>query len=250
MGMALAVISTRRAIPGHPAMWWLAAAALFVLAAKGAGLAHPSVEGFTHTQVLVRHYLYAAIAFCVLAGGLTGPRPLETRPLRALGRISYGIYLYHLTVLGLLGKWDLASLEDHVHPYLLWSTFAIAGTLVLAAASWFARRAPGAVARGRRAALAGTAPLGLSAFARAAAAVEPRGSLRCSACASATQPMRLRGSSRVTFRASAVAGPVRPSGRLDGRHEGEHRAVAAVLDQPPLLAAPARRRARGGGTAR
>ena len=150
MGMALAVVSTRRAIPGHPAMWWLAAAALFVLSAKGAGLAHPSVEGFTHTQVMVRHYLYAGIAFCVLAAGLTGPRPLEAAPLRALGRISYGIYLYHLTVLGLLGKWDLAQLEDHVHPYILWSAFGIAGTLVLAAASWFAVERPALSLRRRR----------------------------------------------------------------------------------------------------
>jgi peptidoglycan/LPS O-acetylase OafA/YrhL len=142
MGMALAVISTRRRIPGHAAAWWLAAAALFVLSAKGAGLAHPSVEGFTHTQVLTRHYLYAAIAFCVLAAGLTGPRPLEVAPLRALGRISYGIYLYHLTVLALLGKWHLARLEDDVHPYLLWSAFAVAGTLLLASASWLVVERP------------------------------------------------------------------------------------------------------------
>ncbi|HEX4671247.1 MAG TPA: acyltransferase [Solirubrobacteraceae bacterium] len=148
MGMALAVVSTRRAIPGHPAAWWLAAALLFVLSAKGAGLAHPSAEGFTHAQVLVRHYLYAAIAFCVLAAALTGPRPLEVAPLQALGRISYGIYLYHLTVLGLLGKWDLAQLEDHVHPYILWSTFGIAGTLVLATASWFAVERPALSLRG------------------------------------------------------------------------------------------------------
>lgn len=142
LGMGLAAISTRRPIPGHPAAWWLAAAALFVLSAKGAGLAHPSAEGFTHGQVWVRHYLYTAIAFCALAGALTGPGPLETRPLRALGRISYGIYLYHLTVLGLLGKWDLASLEDSVHPYILWSLFAVAGTLLFATASWFVVERP------------------------------------------------------------------------------------------------------------
>jgi len=137
MGMGLAVISTRGPIPGRAAVWWLAAAALFVFAAKGAGLAHPSPLGFTHGQVWVRHYLYTAIAFCALAAVLTGPGPLEARPFRALGRISYGIYLYHLTVLGLLGKWDLASLEDTIHPYILWSVFAVAGTLLCATASWF-----------------------------------------------------------------------------------------------------------------
>ena len=142
LGMALAVLSLRRPIPGHPAAWWLAAAALFVLSAKGASLAHPSPAGFTHAQVLTRHYLYAAIALCVLAAGLTGPRALDTPPLRALGRISYGIYLYHLTVLGLLGKWHLANLEDDVHPYLLWSAFAIGGTLLCATVSWLAIERP------------------------------------------------------------------------------------------------------------
>jgi peptidoglycan/LPS O-acetylase OafA/YrhL len=142
LGMGLAVLSTRRPVPGRPPAWWLAAVALFVLCAKSAGLAHPSPAGFTHGQVLVRHYLYAAIALCVLCAGLTGPRPLEVAPLRALGRVSYGIYLYHLTVLGLLGKWHLARLEDHVQRYALWSAFAIAGTLLLAAASWFAVERP------------------------------------------------------------------------------------------------------------
>jgi peptidoglycan/LPS O-acetylase OafA/YrhL len=142
LGMGLAVVSTRRAIPGHPVAWWLGALALFVLSAKGAGLAHPSAGGFTHAQVLTRHYLYAAIAFCVLAAGLTGPRPLEVAPLRALGRISYGIYLYHLTVLGLLGKWHLARLEDDVHPYLLWSALAIGGTVLIACASWLVVERP------------------------------------------------------------------------------------------------------------
>jgi peptidoglycan/LPS O-acetylase OafA/YrhL len=142
LGMALSVLSVRGTVPGHPAAWWLAAAVLFVLAAKGAGLAHPDASGFTHAQVLVRHGLYSAIAVCVVAAGLTGPRPLEVTPLRWLGRISYGIYLYHLTVLGLLGRWGVAGLEDHVHPYLLWSALAVAGTVACATASWYAVERP------------------------------------------------------------------------------------------------------------
>src|SRR5207244_30716 len=77
LGMGLAVISTRRSIPGRAWAWWLAAAALFVVSAKGAGLAHPSPQGFTHAQIWTRHYFYAGVAFCALCAALTGPRPLE-----------------------------------------------------------------------------------------------------------------------------------------------------------------------------
>jgi peptidoglycan/LPS O-acetylase OafA/YrhL len=103
-------------------------------------LADVDVRGYTDTQAVTRHALYAAIALCLLVPAVLGAglpeRVLRTRPLLALGRISYGIYLYHLTVLGLAGKWHLANLEDDVHPYLLWSVVAIGGSVLAAAVSW------------------------------------------------------------------------------------------------------------------
>ena len=148
LGMGLAVLTVRWRERGGPPpwllrwswVWWLAAVALFAVAARAAGLADVDVRGFTHQQVLVRHGLYAAIALCFLVPATLGTglpaRVLRTQPLPALGVISYGIYLYHLTVLDLAGRWDAARLEDHLHPYVLWTAVAVGGSVLCAAASW------------------------------------------------------------------------------------------------------------------
>jgi peptidoglycan/LPS O-acetylase OafA/YrhL len=148
LGMALAVASVvwqeRGGAPawarGGPGLWWLAATGLYVVASVGAGLDDVDPRGFTHAEFVVRHVLYAAIAATLLlpvvarAGHAT--RALSMRALGTLGLVSYGVYLYHLPVLALLGRWHLADLEDHVHPYVLWTAAALAGSLVVATASW------------------------------------------------------------------------------------------------------------------
>ena len=63
----------------------------------------------------------------VLGSGAARPRSCARRPLPWLGRISYGIYLYHLTVLvaaRALGP-GRAS-RTTCHPYLLWAAAAVA----------------------------------------------------------------------------------------------------------------------------
>jgi peptidoglycan/LPS O-acetylase OafA/YrhL len=154
VGMALAVASVRweagsgppRWMARAPGAWWLAALGLFALSAWGAGLDHVTAAGFSHGQVVVRHALQLAIAVCVIMPAVVGEgrpvRLLSVRPLRRLGTISYGFYLYHLTVLGLLGRWGLASLEDVVPRYLLWFGAALLGTLVCAEVSWRLVEAP------------------------------------------------------------------------------------------------------------
>ena len=84
----------------------------------------------------IRHLSYAAIAICVLITGVAGARALRWTPLVRLGEISYGIYLYHLLVLALLSRWGLIAWERYVHPYVLWTVFAFAGSAVLATLSW------------------------------------------------------------------------------------------------------------------
>jgi peptidoglycan/LPS O-acetylase OafA/YrhL len=153
LGMALAVLSVgwqERGIPawaaGRPALWWLAAAGLYAVSAVAAGLDDVGPSGFTHAEFATRHALHAAIAFCVVvpavAGGGLPSRVLALRPLRRLGTISYSFYLYHLTVLGLLGMWGLARFEDTVHPYVLWLGASFAGTVLLAEISWRLVEAP------------------------------------------------------------------------------------------------------------
>jgi peptidoglycan/LPS O-acetylase OafA/YrhL len=154
LGMALAVASVRwqerGGAPlwarGGPGLWWLAAAALYAVASVGAGLDDVDPRGFTHGEFVLRHVLYAAIAATILlplvAGAGHATRALSTRTLAALGTVSYGVFLYHLPLLALLGRWHLSDLEDHVHPYLLWTTAALAGSLLLATASWKLVEAP------------------------------------------------------------------------------------------------------------
>ena len=94
------------------------------------------LDAYTHTEWLIRHLSYAAIAVCVLAAGVAGARALRWPPLVWLGEISYGIYLYHLLVLALLSRWGLIAWERYVHPYVLWTVFALAGSVLLATLSW------------------------------------------------------------------------------------------------------------------
>ena len=63
-------------------------------------------------------------------------------PLRWLGTISYGIFLFHLPFLQLLSDEGLTRWESWLHPYLLWSIVGLTGTIVLATACWFAVERP------------------------------------------------------------------------------------------------------------
>src|SRR3954452_7306709 len=158
IGMALAAISVAyeradslpaplEALARRPWAAWLGAAALFLLVSKGIGLTGGADDNVTEARYLVRHYLYAAIALGLLLPALFGDpesglirRVLASRPLLWVGLVSYGAYLYHVAVLQQLSEWDFGSLND-VSPYL-WFPAALAGALVLAAASWYAFERP------------------------------------------------------------------------------------------------------------
>jgi peptidoglycan/LPS O-acetylase OafA/YrhL len=168
LGMALAVLSLRWEQRGRvPAAaraggaWWLLALALFV--AMAVALWHARLDSYTHVQWLVRHELYGLFALAVMVPAVARSgwpaRALAWGPLRHLGEISYGLYLYHLLVLALLSRWGLVHLEGVVHPYLLWTLCALAGSIVLAELSWrFVERPCMALGRRRRAPAAQPAP--------------------------------------------------------------------------------------------
>ena len=134
LGMGMALLEARGVRFCKPWAWALGAGGFYV--ASVLLLWNARLDAYTHTQWLVRHVSYAAIALCVLAAGVAGARALRWPPLVRVGEISYGVYLYHLLVLALLARWGLGRWEDRVHPYALWLAFALAGSLLLATLSW------------------------------------------------------------------------------------------------------------------
>jgi peptidoglycan/LPS O-acetylase OafA/YrhL len=115
VGLAAAGIQVRCTTPGPLGRWgwagqlgaapgvcWLTAAALFLLALTPVTGAVTGGSG--GTQQITRNLLYALIALALLWPAVFGASPLVeltlgSRPMRFLGRISYGIFLLHLSIL-------------------------------------------------------------------------------------------------------------------------------------------------------
>lgn len=150
IGMALALASAygevrarplgglARTLGDQPAMAWLAAGCCYVGAVS---LRYP--YGFnpaTVSQEVIRQLLFGAIAALVVAPGVFGAqdrggvrRFLRWRPLVAVGVISYGLYLWHLTFLELLVEPGTFPAPAAFVPLIV---VALPPTLVVAAGSW------------------------------------------------------------------------------------------------------------------
>src|SRR3954452_17122458 len=118
IGMLLAVVSAGiaeqgwrprllRLVDRRPGVPVALAAGLFALFAFGLGFTGDWRQPYTVGQVMERHLLSAVIALLIVVPAVFGDptrgltrRLAGARPLRFLGRISYGIYLYQ--VLGLV----------------------------------------------------------------------------------------------------------------------------------------------------
>jgi peptidoglycan/LPS O-acetylase OafA/YrhL len=68
-------------------------------------------------------------------------RLLGHRVLAWLGLVSYGIYLWHDTVLALLARWHFDRV-DVPHPYIAWPVAGLAGAALIAAVSWYGLERP------------------------------------------------------------------------------------------------------------
>ncbi|MCU1452362.1 MAG: hypothetical protein JWN46_508 [Acidimicrobiales bacterium] len=167
LGMALAVLSVEladrgpgfglasrleRALsrPGAAAVSWLAAFACFAIAAHGLGLSTTSIV-YGRGQEFARHWAYAGVAVFLVLPAVFGParqgsarRFLSSPPMQFLGRISYGIFLWQVLV---IGRWVSTPLvrppPPARHPggqfhLSIWPTLAwtLAVTLVLATLTW------------------------------------------------------------------------------------------------------------------
>ena len=156
IGMALAVASAaaqvRGTTPGglartvgeQPGVAWIAAACCYVGVIT---LRYP--YGFdppTVSQEVLREVLFGFVAALVVAPGVFGPqdqglvrRVLRWRPLVGAGIVSYGIYLWHLTVMIELDEPGSFLAPPSFAALTLW-TAAIA--TAVAAVSWFVVERP------------------------------------------------------------------------------------------------------------
>ncbi len=128
-------------------------------------------------------------------------RLLANRVLVYLGTISFGLYPYHLTVLALLQRWGLGSVEG-IHPYLLWGLPTLALSVVLGSAELVLDRASGAFAQAAR------GPAGRARGRGGAGPCRPVGLCRSRNAARPAAQIETRKSRRGRY--WALRGPVRP----------------------------------------
>jgi peptidoglycan/LPS O-acetylase OafA/YrhL len=137
LGMLLAVVSVAvergmagewwSLVPQDAVVWWAAALALFI-AVSNLGMPMAIVD-VSPAKYFAHHLLAGTIGVLIVcpavlhdhAGGLIR-QALSSRPLRALGLISYGIFLWHVPWIFQVAKWTggHAYLADF-WPVLLWT---------------------------------------------------------------------------------------------------------------------------------
>jgi peptidoglycan/LPS O-acetylase OafA/YrhL len=184
-GMALAVgveWSRRRDQPlrilewprRHPLVCWLGAAACFWTVSTQLGLGF-EVGATGATQGVLKEMLYGGVGFLlvlpVALAGTTLPRSLRwlgSRPMVALGVLSYGIYLWHEGVTDIYRDVFDVPLFFGSFPRAL--AFVLAGSIAAAAVSYYVVERPALALKDRHHRLfAGWRPVGLPAPAGAPA---------------------------------------------------------------------------------
>jgi peptidoglycan/LPS O-acetylase OafA/YrhL len=95
----------------------------------------PNVFGPTQLHEFIgAHVVGAVLLLAAVVAVIPVRRPLETAPVRFLGRISFSLYIVHFIVLSSLGAWLLVQLQ-HVLPYNVNALLASAVVVVVSIAS-------------------------------------------------------------------------------------------------------------------
>jgi len=137
--------------PGGAGASWALSFGCFAISAVALGLSTTALT-YGRGQEFSRHWAYAGTAFFLVLPAIFGPhrkglarRFLASRPMQFAGRISYGIYLWQVLV---IGRWVSTGLVRPFPParhpgqqfnISFWSTlaWAVIVTVILATLSWF-----------------------------------------------------------------------------------------------------------------
>jgi peptidoglycan/LPS O-acetylase OafA/YrhL len=160
LGMALAVISawmqgnpdTRpRAVAlveRRPWLPWVLALGFFVLASKGLAIDPSRFAQRSVAQNVGTYLLYAAVALCLLLPAVFGEgaggwprRLLANRWLARLGLISYGVFLWHLTIAVKLSG-EGVGIGGPFGRFVMLTLVALAVTVPIAVASYLVVERP------------------------------------------------------------------------------------------------------------
>jgi peptidoglycan/LPS O-acetylase OafA/YrhL len=155
LGMGVAVLSVwyeGRALPASlalvrrtPLACWILALVAFWFASTQIGFNGTILQSYTRSMHLERHELYTVVALAMLLPAVFATpgkgivaAVLGSRPLRYLGLVSYGIYLYQLAVVTKLQHWFRDSVQGGFTAHF--SLYLVGGVLIttaLASASYY-----------------------------------------------------------------------------------------------------------------
>jgi peptidoglycan/LPS O-acetylase OafA/YrhL len=142
LGMGLAVLVAWRPLPRWaPAAGIVVAVVAFWVVSLRIGIGYQLFEPYSRWQWMGRHFLYGVVGCALVAAALAAVpgrgvvgRVLASRVAVFLGTISYGIYLWHLTTIGVLERFDALPTW---HPFLSLAALTLVLTVLVSAASWY-----------------------------------------------------------------------------------------------------------------